>query len=120
MYTNISEKVKMLAQIVGFGGLAIFSLAAIVMLINRNVGGFFYMLIMAAVSFASSWPLYGFGVLIEKVSAMSDGKAAPSSTESLNNDAKTTKFNTLKRWHDQGLINDEEYKQKLLDLLNEG
>ncbi len=74
MYSNIGGKIKLLAQIYGWlvliGGL----LAFFILLGDYDFDEIFYVPLLALTGFASSWPLYGFGQLIDDVREMKESR----------------------------------------------
>ena len=82
MYDNIGDKIKGLAKVIGIGGAALSGLGFIICLIiagaNDAWGTMAAILITLAVLIPvcifASYPLYGFGELVEKVGKIADGK----------------------------------------------
>ena len=80
MYSNIGTKCKSLAKIVGVGGAVLSSLGFFITLIvglgNGNfesvAGLIVTFLILTPGCIIASFPLYGFGELVEKVSKIAD------------------------------------------------
>ena len=78
MYSNISRKIKILAQVWGLLTLIGGELAFLIILFDDGFEDSWYFLIIGLVGLASSWPLYGFGELIEKVQKIADSKSGTS------------------------------------------
>ena len=75
MFDNIGEKIKKLAIVIfAIEGVAAFILGfcLIITVTKFAVLGFILMIIGPIVALISSWLLYGFGVLVEKVCFISD------------------------------------------------
>ena len=76
MYENVGEKIKVCAVVMGWvlcfvgfvAGLALFKVGALITLLCFVSG---------AMGLVASWPLYGFGQLIEDVSALRSRKETP-------------------------------------------
>ncbi|MDR0220637.1 MAG: hypothetical protein LBI54_04425 [Lachnospiraceae bacterium] len=128
MYSNISNKIKALAQVIAwvgiigsvilgfyFWGLSAESRDNGAMLI---VIGFVAMIGGSLFSWISSFSLYGFGELIEKTTeiAVNTAKeAAPGSLAAkMENDEK---MKTLVSWRENNLISEEEFEIKKQALL---
>ena len=77
MYSNIGRKIKTLAQLFGWlcliGGVA----AGVIIGIDDGLEDSWYFIVGGIVGLISSWPLYGFGDLIENVQKIAAGKEAP-------------------------------------------
>ena len=72
MFNNIGRKIKGLAMIIGIGG-AIFCVLAALQIVSAGLGEFSSVFIpLAILSIVSSWPLYGFGQLIESVMSIEE------------------------------------------------
>lgn len=74
MYNNIGKKIKVLAKVCGWitliGGFLIF----FILLGDYWIDEIWYIPFLALLGFISSWPLYGFGDLIENVQKIADSK----------------------------------------------
>jgi len=69
MYDNIGAKIKVLAQIIAWIGIAGSVIAGFVLMAQGDAGvliGFIVLIVGALTSWISSWFMYGFGELIEK------------------------------------------------------
>ena len=71
MFENIGSKIKILAKVICWIGISISILVAIVLLASETVGGGLLTLIFGCLaSWVGSFFTYGFGELIEKVTAI--------------------------------------------------
>lgn len=70
MYENIGEKIKGLAQVLGWLWLIAGVIWAIIYWVDEEALLGFIPLIGGAVMFVSSWILYGFGQIVEDVHAI--------------------------------------------------
>ena len=72
MYSNVGGKIKLVAKLYGWitliGGLLTF----FILLGDYDFGEVFYVPILALTGFATSWPLYGFGQLVDDVQAIKE------------------------------------------------
>ena len=77
MYDNIGGKIKGLARIIGIGGLIAFLLAGIIVIASDEyaVVPMLICFAMAVVCLVSSWPLYGFGKLVQDMGDLKELKA---------------------------------------------
>ena len=89
MYNNIGKKIKILAMIIGWLGLAAGIVAWFILITNTRGNGRYitaddcagWAALGAGVALLlSSWFLYGFGELIVKVTKIADGKPAARET----------------------------------------
>ena len=78
MYDNIGRKIKGIAAFVGIAGAIISAIAFAILMLNGAFAAALGSLLGAPLFIVLSFPLYGFGELIEKVSQIADGKAADS------------------------------------------
>ena len=119
MYDNIGGKIKGLAK-VGFAVMALGSfIAGIAVLSNGSKSnetlGVLLMLLGPVVSWISSWMLYGFGEIIDKLCAIEKNTRTPSTkseTEAVKPIADEREAE-LKKLLDDGLITKEEYETAL-------
>ena len=113
MYDNISKKLKDLAKAVFLIGVIVSVIAGISMIDSDDdliFGGFLVMLLGSVVSWASSWFIYGFGELIEKVTNIERYKCGGSAKSG----SVSERVNELARLRSQGLITEEEYQNAML------
>ena len=121
MYDNIGEKIKGLAK--GFfiaGAVLTFIAGVSVMAVDEDliVIGLPVMLLGPIISWISSWMLYGFGELVDKVCDIElntcggeKRNAAPLNSYS----ERISKIDTLRS---QGLITEEEYQAKRKEIIS--
>ena len=82
MYDNIGGKIKGLAKVIGIGGAVLSGLAFIICLIiagaedewDTMAAILITLAVLVPVCIIASYPLYGFGELVEKVSKVADSK----------------------------------------------
>ena len=146
MFNNIGSKIKTLAQVVCWLGIAICVIVGIVLMAQdeETVGiGLVVMIFGSLFSWIGSFMTYGFGQLIENSDFLvSQKKNAPTHTTQLNNTSVhqwrcescgkmitedfcpvcnkelIDKMNTLEKLKKDGLITEEEYKQKMENIKN--
>ena len=112
MYDNIGKKIKLLAKVVTI----IFSVASIFVGIASIVGGVLWGLIfffMPILFWISSFVLYGFGELIDKVCDIernSRNGVIKSTIQVKHEDEKIKKLEKLRA---EDLISEEEYRKKI-------
>jgi len=82
MYNNIGQKIKSLAKFCGALAFGLCVIAAFFVLLSGNFIGALIVLALGFLSLISSWPLYGFGQLVEDVSALRKKTAPPTDTAS--------------------------------------
>lgn len=110
MYNNIGRKIKALAKVLAWIGIAVSVISGLGMIIasSRSGGamallGILTMALGSLVSWVSSFVLYGFGELVEN-SAIAAGKR-----EKPAGDRETALF----KMKEEGLITEEEYIEKI-------
>ena len=70
MYNNIGEKIKKLAQLGFVCGVIISVIMTLIFLFNENPLFLVFLIPVPLMSLFLSWPIYGFGELIEKASSI--------------------------------------------------
>ncbi len=65
MFDNIGEKIKKLAYVVTIAGTVASVIGGLITISSDPIAGFLTMILGAALSWASSFVIYGFGELIE-------------------------------------------------------
>lgn len=147
MFDNIGGKIKGVAAAFTWIGIALSSLTGLVVMFSNEdtpLPGLLIIIIGCLASWLSSLTLYGFGQLIENSDILVEqGK---NRTTNQNNNCNSTstathkwkcdkcgnmiseepcpicnkdKIETLKNWKKDGLITEEEYKEKMENLKNE-
>lgn len=113
MYEQIGEKIKALASTLAAIGSIISFFGGIVLITideDNVLLGIFVIVIGSLLSWVSSWLLYGFGELIDKVCSIEKSmhtKNRVFETESMNSSKRLDKIETLRA---EGLITNEEYQ----------
>lgn len=135
MFDNVGGKIKTVAKVVIWVGISASVISGFILMLQEDTGiiGLFIMMIGSLISWISSLMTYGFGQLVEN----SDILVAQSRRESVyqnqnvsNNYTPKIKtgivsgnaadaINTLNKWRQDGLITEEEYKQKIENIGNE-
>lgn len=108
MFDNAGGKIKAIAKVIAWIGIAVCGIYGFVMLVSVEDMALIGLLVMTVGPLAvwiSSLVLYGFGELIENSSIIANKK---------NTDAPKTsaKDATLEKWRKDGLITEEEYQAK--------
>ena len=109
MFNNVGSKIKVMAKVFAWIGIAICVIYGFVMLVSMEDMALIGLLIMTVGSFVawiSSLVLYGFGELVENSSIMVGKK-------NTDNEKSKPKDNTLEKWRKDGLITEEEYQAKI-------
>lgn len=135
MFDNVGGKIKAVAKVVTWVGISASVISGFILMLQEGTGviGLFIMMIGSLVSWISSLMTYGFGQLVEN----SDILVAQSRRESVyqnqnisNNYTPKIKtggvsgnaadtINTLNKWRQDGLITEEEYRQKIENIGDE-
>lgn len=108
MFNNVGGKIKAIAKVTAWIGIAICVIYGFVMLVSMEDMALIGLLIMTVGSLASwisALVLYGFGELIENSGIIANKK---------NTDVPkmSAKDKTLEKWRNDGLITEEEYQAK--------
>ena len=116
MYDNIGGKIKSLAKVIFIVEAVLAVVAGIAtMAVDDSMiaTGFIILIVGPVVAGISSWLLYGFGELIEKVGAIernTRGSGKSSDGQAMTDAERLVK---LERLRSQDLITDEEYQQAI-------
>lgn len=110
MYSNIGKKIKVLAKVLAWIGIAASVISGLGMMIASSRAGdamafigFLTMILGSLLSWVSSFVLYGFGELVENSAVIAGKKKKPSG------DKETALF----KMKEEGLITEEEYEEKI-------
>ncbi len=124
MYTNIGRKIKALAKVIGIGGAIICAVTALLLFSFAGAYDRKILYAYAGISILScflciisSWPLYGFGELIDKADAIEKNTRKDNSVKSTVSNDVMQKIAELKQLKINGVITDEEYNFKERQLL---
>lgn len=117
MYDNIGDKIKGLAKALCIIETITAAIAGIVFLVDgsedKALLGFLLTFGGFVISWLSSWPLYGFGELINKACDI----ARNTYTDGGNSEAQTKvdfeRVKEIEKLRSQGLITEEEYQQAI-------
>lgn len=126
MFENISEKIKSFAKIVCWVEIIAVLIIAITMFIMVNEGpsdteglylglGFAFLFLGPIYSLLSNFCIYGFGELLEKISDINRKLSVTSGIPNIDHN----KIKILNNLKNKGLINDEEYAEKIKQLQGE-
>lgn len=110
MFNNVGGKIKTLAKIAAWIGIAICVIYGFVMLVSMEDMALIGLLIMTVGSLASwisALVLYGFGELIEN-----SGIIANKKEKLADNKPQDKKNEAIDKWLEKGLITEEEYQAK--------
>lgn len=117
MYNNIGEKIKGVAKFLSVIGIVGSIIIGTTMIITMHESiswiGLIILIFGSLVSWILSFPLYGFGQLIENTDYL---VALQTSSTPINTSEKEQ---ALKQWKTEGLITEEEYNKKIEELHNE-
>ena len=113
MFNNIGSKIKNLAQVVCWIGIA---LSVLVGIIVMSFGGFFSGIIVivagSLVSWIGSFFTYGFGELIESCQEIERNTNQILMNTNKQPSTIAEKLAILEKWKSQGIITEEEYINK--------
>ena len=116
MFTNIGKKIKALAQVIFWitvigavvGGIVIMVLDEDLIAIGLAVGAVGFLLAWISAMF-----LYGFGELIDKVCDIERNTRGNSAVSTVQANADYERIKRLEKLRAQGLITEEEFRQKM-------
>lgn len=114
MFSNISSKIKTLAQVICWIGIMGSIIGGIVLIAEDDdfmVVGLAVMIVGSLFSWIGSFFAYGFGELIEKASAIERHTRGGEQKSEVQVIADTKRMDKLERLRAQGLITEEEYQQ---------
>lgn len=110
MFNNVGGKIKAVAKVIVWIGIAICVIYGFVMLVSIEDMALIGLLIMTVgslVSWISALVLYGFGELIENSGIIANKKEKP-----IDNKPQDKKNEAIDKWLEKGLITEEEYQAK--------
>ncbi len=109
MYNNIGKKIKVLAKVLAWIGIAASVISGLAMIIaSSRVGGpmaltgILAMVLGSLLSWVSSFVLYGFGEIVENSALIAGKKESPSGNRE----------KALFKMKEEGLITEEDYNEK--------
>ena len=109
MYKDIGGKIKHAAYIM-FAIQAILCAAmGLIYISEKDITGFFILVFGILFSWISSWMIYGFGELIDKVSSIELSCTLEKTPKLILSD--------LKKQRDEGLISEEKYQDQCAEIL---
>ncbi len=109
MYRDIGGKIKHAAYIMFAIQAVLYAAVGIIGLSMNNIAGFFILVFGILFAWISSWMMYGFGELIDKVSSIERSCV-------LEKTPKLT-LRVLKKQRDEGLISEEKYQEQCAEIL---
>ena len=109
MYRDIGGKIKLAAYIMFAIQAVLCAVLGFIYISDKNIAGFFILVFGILFAWISSWMMYGFGELIDKVSSIERSCALE----------KTPKLTlmVLKKQRDEGLISEEKYQDQCAEIL---
>ena len=110
MFNNVGGKIKAVAKVTAWIGIAICVIYGFVMLVSMEDMALIGLLIMTVGSLASwisALVLYGFGELVEN-----SGIIANKKEKAADNKPQEKKNEAIDKWLEKGLITEEEYQAK--------
>ena len=115
MYNNIGKKIKMLAKVIFFveaiaaifGGISVIGLDE-----DLAVVGILIMIVGSVFAWVSSWLLYGFGEIIDKLSDIEQNTRTGVKSYTPVSDG-VDRLSKIEKLRSEGLITEEEYRQSL-------
>ena len=116
MYDNIGGKIKGLAKAIFIIGAVVSFIAGIVlMFVNDNLifVGVLIWFIGIIVSWVSSWVLYGFGEIIDKISDIERNTQGGEMRSKAQSRVDSERIDKIEKLRSQGLITEEEYKKAI-------
>lgn len=129
MFSNIGGKIKTLAQVVTWVGIIASVITGLILVSEDDDLILIGLLVMVAGSLTfwiSSFLLYGFGELIVKTTEIAENTRDKSATSQVvqtqttvhtktDNDVEE-KIELLNKWRAEGLITEEEYQNKMIEV----
>lgn len=115
MFTNIGKKIKTLAQIICGLGIGISVITGFILIAQDEdtlFVGVLILLLGSLFSWIGSFMTYGFGEIIERLTNIDSKLLVRRGSVNIDNG----KIEMLKKWKEQGLINDAEYAEKIKQL----
>lgn len=122
MFDNIGEKIKTLAKVITWLGIIASVIVGLVLMVSNRytpLPGLMVLILGGLVSWIGSFVLYGFGQLIvntDKMVALQSGKDVGAVNSGIATASTSDKVATINKWKEEGLITEEEYKQKMESL----
>lgn len=116
MFDNIGKKIKSLANVLCWVGIIAYVIAAIIMFsIDEDFIGIGFLLLFVGpfMSWISSFFMYGFGELIDKVSDIERNTRGNERKSITQNRIEDERIEKLERLRSQNLITEEEYQQAI-------
>lgn len=114
MYDNIGSKIKKLATVIFvIIAIATFIVGFVIGSNNAPIIGFIVMIAGPVLAWVSSFVLYGFGELIDKVCAIERNTRKDNWEPEAPPKSNSTRISEIEKLHSQGLISDDEYQQAI-------
>ena len=121
MFNNIGGKIKGLAKAIVILAIIYAIILAIFLLAIDNTAGAVSLpviILIPVIAWISSWTLYGFGELIDKVTQIEENtRNKPQQTQ--NQSDSTLSVSRLDKLRDEGIISEEEYEEKRAKLVQQ-
>lgn len=124
MFDNIGKKIKSLANVLCWIGIVVSVITAIIMFVAAEEGsykteglytglGFAFLIIGPLSSWVSSFFMYGFGELIDKVCDIERNTRGGERKSAAQTKVETERIDKIEKLRSQGLITEEEYQQAI-------
>lgn len=120
MFDNIGKKIKLLASVLCWVGIIAYVIVAIIMIVVGMVGsdiliglGLIFLFVGPLISWISSFFMYGFGELIDKVGDIERNTRGGERKSVAQARKETERIEKLERLRSKNLITEEEYQQAL-------
>ena len=121
MFDNIGKKIKSLARVLCWVGVIVYVIAAIIMIVigieeyedTLSALGVILLFVGPLMSWISSFFMYGFGELIDKVCDIERNTHGGERKSVAQAKVETERIEKLERLRTQDLITEEEYQQAL-------
>ena len=114
LYDDIGSKIKSWAKGVFAVEVAVSIVAVVFLFVASEYWEWWYFLILFGgpfVAWVSSWLLYGFGEIIDKLCAIEKNTRSPRKVSEEQMKVDSARMDQLERLRAQGLISEEEYRQ---------
>ena len=121
MYDNIGGKIKGLAKAIFIIGAVVSFIAGIaLMFVNDNLifVGVMICFLGIIVSWVSSWVLYGFGEIIDKVSDIERNTRGGERKSEAQSKIDSERISKIEKLRSQGLITEEEYQAQRAEIIS--
>ncbi len=113
MYDRIGSKIKVLAKVIFWVEAVVAVIAALVMIESTEGVSLLLGMVGVLVAWVSSWFLYGFGEIIDKLCEIEKNTRSGDRKSDAQSKIDSERVHKLEKLRSQGLITEEEYQQAI-------